>query len=123
MGVALREFLELAAEDVVHAQRLCDFPLDQPASYENWVNSMHPEDVDHVLTQLKEMFAQNRYNWSMEYRIRTASGRVRWVDSRGQVIYDLSGKLKRMVGINFDVTARHFTQDGVRLRDAQLRTG
>jgi len=105
-------------------QRLCDFPLDQPPSYENWLNSMHPEDADHVLAQLKEMFAQNRHNWSMEYRIRTASGRVRWVDSRGQVIYDASGKPKRMVGINFDVTARHFTQESsTRMRDAQLRTG
>ena len=42
----------------------------------------------------------------MEYRIRTASGRIRWIASHGQVFYDAAGKPKRMVGINLDITAR-----------------
>jgi PAS domain-containing protein len=47
----------------------------------------------------------------MEYRIRTTSGRVRWISSHGQIFYDHSGKPKRMVGINLDITVRRFAKD------------
>lgn len=99
-------------------QRLCDFPLDQQPSYELWVSSLHPEDRDRVLAELNELFAQKRHNWSMKYRIRTATGRLRWVDSRGQVIYDEAGKPRRMVGINFDVTAQHLAEDAARITNS-----
>lgn len=104
-------------------KRMCDFPLDQQPSYDRWLESMHPEDVDHVVAEVNELLAQKRHNWSMEYRILSASGRVRWIDSRGQVIYDASGKPKRMVGISFDVTVRHFAQNELQSSMAKVKTG
>ncbi len=104
-------------------QRLCDYPLDQKPSYELWVESLHPEDRDHVVAHLDEMFQQKLHNWSMEYRIRTATSRTRWVASRGQVFYDSAGKPKRMVGINFDITARRLADDAAREPESRLRTG
>lgn len=104
-------------------QRLCDYPLDQKPSYELWVESLHPEDRDHTVAQLDELFHQKLHNWSMEYRIRTATGRTRWVASRGQVFYDTSGKPRRMVGINLDITARRFAEDSPREPESRLRTG
>jgi len=104
-------------------KRMCDFPLDQQPSYNRWIETMHPDDTDHVLAELKELFAQKRHNWSMEFRIRTATGRTRWIDSRAQVIYDASGRPKRMVGINFDVTPRHFAQNDALIGDSRARTG
>lgn len=88
-------------------QRLCDFPLDQQPSYELWLETLHPEDRFQVTADLEELFRHRLHNWSREYRIRTATGRTRWVASRGQVFYDAWGKPRRMVGINFDITARH----------------
>ena len=104
-------------------QRLCDYPLDQKPSYEQWVESLHPEDRDHILAQLEELFHQKLHNWSMEYRIRTAAGRTRWIDSRGQVFYDAAGKPRRMVGIDVDITSRHFGGEPIRMHEANLRTG
>ena len=104
-------------------QRLCDYPLDQKPSYELWVDSLHPEDRTHIVAQLDELFQRKLHNWSMEYRIRTASGRTRWVESRGQVFYDPAGKPKRMVGINVDITSRRFGGDPIRVNEAHLRTG
>jgi PAS domain S-box-containing protein len=100
-------------------KRLCDFSLDEQPSYDSWVQSLHPEDHDRVLSELNEMFAKKGHNWSSEYRIRTATGRSRWVASRGQAIYDESGQPRRMVGINVDVTARHYGENGVRLANAR----
>jgi len=104
-------------------QRLCDFPLDQKPSYELWVESLHPDDRARTLAQLDELFQQKLHNWSMEYRIRTATGRTRWIDSRGQVFYDAAGKPRRMVGIDIDITARRFAEDATREPVERLRTG
>jgi PAS domain-containing protein len=59
----------------------------------------------------------------MEYRIRTATGRTRWIDSRGQIFYDAAGKPKRMVGINVDITSRRFGGELIRMSEAHLRVG
>ena len=104
-------------------QRLCDYPLDQKPTYELWVDSLHPEDRDQILVQLNELFKQKLHNWSMEYRIRTATGRTRWVDSRGQVFYDAAGRPKRMVGINVDITSRRFGGEPIHVNEPHLRTG
>ena len=104
-------------------QRLCDYPLDQKPSYEQWVESLHPDDRDRILGQLDELFQQKLHNWSMEYRIRTATGRTRWIDSRGQVFYDDHGKPRRMVGINVDITSRRFAVEPAPELQARLRTG
>lgn len=101
-------------------QRLCDYPLSQKPSYELWVGSLHPDDRDQVLKQLDELFAQKLHNWSMQYRIRTASGRVRWIASHGQVFYDIAGKPRRMVGINLDVTARRFAEDSGHVNEERV---
>lgn len=104
-------------------QRLCDYPLSQKPSYELWLESLHPDDRDHTVAQLGELFHQRLHNWSMDYRIRTATGRTRWVASRGQVFYDVSGKPKRMVGINFDISARRFAGEADREPEARVGTG
>ena len=104
-------------------QRLCDYPLDQKPSDEMWVESLHPDDRDRTVAHLDELFHQKLHNWSMEYRIRTATGRTRWIVSHGQVFYDASGKPKRMVGINLDITARRFAEDAAREPETRLRTG
>ena len=83
------------------------------------MESLHPDDRDRVVGQLDELLRQRLHNWSEEYRVRTASGRIRWVSSQGQVFYDASGKPKRMVGINVDITARRCAQDAA--RDSELR--
>ena len=104
-------------------QRLCDYPLDQRPSYELWVESLHAEDRDRILAQLDELFQQKLHNWSMEYRIRTATGRTRWIDSRRQVFYDAAGKPKRMVSINVDITSRRFAMDLAPELQTRLHTG
>ncbi len=100
-------------------RRLLDYPLDEKPTREKWMESVHPEDRDRTVGQLDELLRHHLHNWSMEFRIRTARGRVRWIASHGQVLYDLSGKPQRMVGINLDITARRLAQ--VASRDSELR--
>jgi len=100
-------------------QRILEYTLDEKPSRQKWLESLHPDDRDRVVGQLDELFRRRLHNWSEEYRVRTASGRIRWIASHGQVIYDASGKPKRMVGINLDITARRAAEGGS--RDSELR--
>lgn len=102
-------------------QRICDFPLDQKPSRARWLESLHPDDRDRVVGQLDDLFRNQLHNWSMEYRILTAAGRVRWISSQGQVFYDPSGRARRMVGINLDITARRFAEDITREAEPSSR--
>jgi PAS domain S-box-containing protein len=104
-------------------RRLCDYPLDEKPSREKWAASLHPDDHDRTVRQLDELLRNGLHNWSMEFRIRTASGRIRWISSHGQVFYDASGKPRRMVGFNLDITTRRFAKDAEHERETRLRTG
>lgn len=104
-------------------RRLYDYPLDETPSREKWEHSIHPEDRDHIVAQLDELLRQKLHHWSLEHRILTASGRIRWVATHGQVFYDSAGKPRRMAGFNLDITARRFTDETARESEARLRTG
>ncbi len=104
-------------------RRLLDYPLDEPPLREKWVACLHPEDRDRTLEQVEEFFRQKRYIWSAEYRMVTASGRVRWISAHGQAFYDTWGKPVRMVGINLDISARRFAEDPLQEAEPQARTG
>jgi PAS domain S-box-containing protein len=104
-------------------QRLFDFPLEEKPSRQKWVDSLHPSDRDRVVRQLEDLFAHKLHNWATEYRVRTATGRVRWIASHGQVFYDQMGKPQRMVGINLDITARRLAEDPVRDAEPSTRAG
>jgi PAS domain S-box-containing protein len=92
-------------------RRLYDYPLDETPSREKWLRSLLPEDRERIVALLDDIFRQKLHNWSLDHRARTASGRLRWVASHGQVFYDAAGNPNRMVGINFDITARKAAQD------------
>ena len=115
---------DIAKDDVYWSdgfQRICDFPLDEKPSRAKWMESLHHDDRDRVVGQLGELFRQQLHNWSLEYRIRTATGRTRWISSQGQVFYDPSGRPQRMVGINLDITARRLAEDAMREPETSTR--
>ena len=101
--------------------RMYDYPLDEEPTYEKWVASVHVDDRDRVLHHVNELFRQRLHNWSFEFRVYTATGRVRWVASNGQIFYDDQGKPVRMVGINVDITSRKAAEQEIRNNEARMR--
>jgi PAS domain S-box-containing protein len=104
-------------------RRIFDYPLDETPSREKWIASIHPDDRDRIVGHLEELLRQKLHNWSLEYRIRTASGRTRWIASHGRAFYDASGKPRRMVGINLDISARRFAEEAAGELVTRVRTG
>jgi PAS domain S-box-containing protein len=69
-----------------------------------WIDSVHPEDRDHVRNVFVR--AMRGVATTMEYRIVSPDGSVRWIYARSFRVEDSRGKLSRIVGIAEDITDR-----------------
>lgn len=71
----------------------------------DWVDSVHPEDVDRVLAVVRDV-AETGEPYAIQYRMLHRDGTVRWVRDHGTVLSrDPSGKPKELQGLVLDVTA------------------
>jgi PAS domain S-box-containing protein len=102
-------------------RRLLDYPLEEKPTYEKGIANIHPDDRERSQVWIEGLFRQRLHNWVLEYRILTATGRVRWVTGNGQIFYDEHGKPARMVGINVDITARKAAEQQLRNNEARMR--
>ena len=65
------------------------------------LDAVHPEDKDRVRRSLEK---KSQGEVEEVYRIVRADGSIRWIKDRSFPIYDLLGKIRRIVGIAADVT-------------------
>jgi two-component system sensor histidine kinase/response regulator len=78
---------------------------DMSLTREEWLASVHPEDLEGVLHALNGAVASGG-GYETEYRTLTASGETRWLASRGQVLLGGEGYDSRAIGTVTDVTER-----------------
>jgi PAS domain S-box-containing protein len=80
---------------------------DEPDSTAVWRGRVHPDDLQPMLDALHSHFDGRAPTYEMEFRLRAADGRYRWVLSRGQVVErDAEGHATRAVGTLTDLTDR-----------------
>ncbi len=68
-----------------------------------FVDSIHPEDREHVVAGLPK---QRLGNYDVEYRIVRPDGTIRWVRDRAFPIQNAQGEVYRIAGITDDITER-----------------
>ena len=102
-------------------RRLMDYPLEEEASFESFLASIHPDDRERVTQHLEDLLRKRLHNWAMEFRVQSASGKTRWVRSGGHAFYDESGHARRMVGINVDITAQKASEQEIRDNETRMR--
>lgn len=76
--------------------------LEQELGY-GWSEGVHPEDLTRILETYQSAF-DRREPFSMEYRLRHASGEYRWILDQGSPRYDTQGRFLGYVGHCMDVT-------------------
>jgi eukaryotic-like serine/threonine-protein kinase len=77
-----------------------------PNRREEWVQRIHPEDLDRVQGELRAHFqGRESLSW-VEFRMRHKDGSYRWIRSRAFVLRDPAGKVYRMAGSFEDITDR-----------------
>lgn len=72
--------------------------------YEQWLNTVHPEDRNTVAYELKKHLDGKIKMVRVEYRVKTAYGNWNWIFTRGQIIeFDDSNEPSRFFGVNTDI--------------------
>jgi PAS domain S-box-containing protein len=74
-------------------------------TFEAYLADVHPEDDALVRQSMAQTIADGR-DHLVVYRIVLPNGRTRWVEGRGRLFYDETGRRVRMRGVRMDITLR-----------------
>lgn len=78
------------------------------------VRSAHPDDRDRLRVALRDHLERRSPKLDIEYRVLCADGAYKWVQVRGQCVWDAAGQPLRVVGTMSDITDR---KEAERLRE------
>lgn len=74
-------------------------------NYEELIPLIHPEDRDHLISEMENHRKHLSSQFSAEYRMRCADGSYKWIFGRGMVVsVDDQGESLRMVGTHTDIS-------------------
>ncbi|PVE26137.1 hypothetical protein DC522_02665 [Microvirga sp. KLBC 81] len=97
---------------------------DEPLTHELWVSSIHPDDRDWVVDKVSSLMdPASMGKLQIEYRIVRPNGDIRWISSRGRMLYEsVNGKLQaaRLLGTILDITERRTNEEVRRLLAKEL---
>lgn len=102
-------------------EQICEVPLDSLyASPTSYVELIHPEDRERVVTALEQLGMTNRLD--EEFRIVCPSEKTKWLRAIGCAVRDATGKVLTLVGSSQEITARkemeiHLRENEDRYRD------
>ena len=83
-----------------------------PQLYKNYI---HPEDQEKVREVLVEAVKPASGPGVTDFRLRTADGRYRWMESRYTPVRDKAGRLIEIEGIMIDITERKAAEEKISL--------
>ena len=84
------------------------------ASYEAFLNAIHPEDRERVNQAYTDSMA-TRTPYEIAHRLRMPDGRIKWVNERCETYYDDQGKAFRSTGTVQDITELKLAEESLRL--------
>ena len=69
-------------------------------------NLLHPDDKDRVSDCLKSYLSGDSEHYNIEFRMKHKNGSYRWINARGEALFDKDGKPHRMAGSHTDITEK-----------------
>jgi PAS domain S-box-containing protein len=78
---------------------------DEPFTYQDLLDSVHPDDRARRLEVVEETLKTGR-DYSIEYRVIWPDGSQHWVDVRARAVRRPDGSIRSLVGVCSDITAR-----------------
>ena len=84
-------------------------PQDFSGAVDAWQNGLHREDKERAETEIAAALA-GPHDFRSEFRVVWPSGNVHQIEAYGVVQRAADGSARRMIGVNWDVTARKQTE-------------
>ena len=92
-------------------------------NYDDWENSIHPEDKPHVLARLRNCLSGATSTYLSEHRVRCKDQSWKWIMTRGMVVErDEAGMALRMIGTRSDINERKRAEAALRAGEERYRS-
>lgn len=93
-------------------------PRGAPLTATTFEAFVHPDD--RPLLNAATGAALHGHDIDVEFRIIRSDGRVRWIHSKGKIVYDADGHPARIVGVKVDITAKKAAAQHLREQQRHL---
>ena len=105
-------------KDEIHTLHFArDLPVPAPhLTAKESVQMIHPDDRERVWDMLQAALRGGDH-FDVEFRLCDGDGALRWLTSKGELIRDRQGDAVRMLGVNYDITARKQGEEVLREAD------
>ncbi|MEO9130172.1 MAG: PAS domain-containing protein, partial [Sphingomonas sp.] len=80
---------------------------------ESWTERVHSDDGPRIWAAIRHATQTGEF-YDFTFRVPLGDGATRWVNGLGRVEYDTNGTPLRLIGVNFDVTARREAEAALR---------
>ncbi|HEY9707199.1 MAG TPA: PAS domain S-box protein, partial [Oculatellaceae cyanobacterium] len=91
-----------------------------PNNYEEWVERIHPDDIDRVMQVRQDYLTRKIPSYALEYRLQCKDGSYKWFLMRAQAVWDESGSPVRMLGAVTDINERKIAEERLRLLERAI---
>ena len=86
---------------------------------DDFTDRLHPADKKGVLAAIDDHL-KKRAPFDIQYRLRHGDGSYRWIEARGQAIWDGKGEPRRFLGSVDDITDRRRDEIQIRTKSEQM---
>ncbi len=95
-------------------------PFSIEPDYYAWSGRVHPDDLPLAEAPMKDAI-ERQVEYQAQYRIVRPDGTIRWVDARGNPIFDEAGQCIRVMGLVADITERKRAEEALLESEERLR--
>ncbi|MBD2665511.1 two-component hybrid sensor and regulator [Richelia sinica FACHB-800] len=85
-----------------------------PNSWKTWIQSIHPDDREQVMSALHDYLNNQIPIYEVEFRARHQDGSYRWISARGAALRTELGIPYRLSGSHIDITERKKLEEELR---------
>jgi PAS domain S-box-containing protein len=94
-------------------RQMLGYDEDDPNVQPDWRRLVHRDDMARVQAAIRDHIAGKSPMFESVHRMRHTNGEWRWVVSRAKARVDSTGRLRRLVGVELDITERKLYEDAL----------
>jgi len=94
-------------------RKMLGYDEHDPNIAPDWRRLVHRDDMARVQSAIRDHIAGKTPMFESVHRMRHTNGEWRWVVSRARARVDTTGRLRRLVGVELDVTERKLYEDAL----------
>jgi diguanylate cyclase (GGDEF)-like protein/PAS domain S-box-containing protein len=89
------------------------YDLDDNDLMLDWYQLVHPDDMARVQAGMRAHLEEKTPFFESMHRMKHQNGEWRWMQSRAKAVSDENGRLRRLLGVEVDITERKLYEDAL----------